>query len=355
MFCDAEDGAAIVSHIPISPFVPIQHNSIDVSAVNRLANFAIRFAREHGWCSSHPFKMSSGPKIGENEGESNELDDITVFYAGVEVELAEETPKFKREGTPASLFLYAQLWLSHVGVSSNGLYGKLFSFKKDEEDCREFLGSFKLTGVTVSRTTRKPTPIPAPRLEMMRSLIAKNTAASELPRVERINFSQLNERCRFASVRSHEEFACALPSHPAVAPLKVGYRREFHLRETDFDFNRHVNQVVTITMVINTFRAALGDNTTVFPRLLDTDVHPLDGDLLIRRLRIDYVREVPADHTAIAVMLFFQDDVSMDNVIASSTNSRKKSLTELWFIVQGIPAAETNPFVSAVGKVLLRC
>ena len=64
------------------------------------------------------------------------------------------------------------------------------------------------------------------------------------------------------------------------------------------DFNKHVNQLATMHMVINTFRSALRDKGSIYCSLLAEDVSYLIGDLLLRRLRIDYVREIPCSGVA---------------------------------------------------------
>lgn len=64
------------------------------------------------------------------------------------------------------------------------------------------------------------------------------------------------------------------------------------------DFNKHVNQLATMHMVINTFRSALRNKRTIYNSLLSKDVSYLIGDLLLRRLRIDYVREIPFSDVA---------------------------------------------------------
>ncbi|KEG06539.1 hypothetical protein DQ04_13431020 [Trypanosoma grayi] len=356
MFKVGPDGSAITYHIPISPFVPLQHNKIDVSTVNRLANFGLRFAMEHGWCH-HRVEGPAASHVSEavDEGYVDHGEDVTVFYAGVDAELIDDFPQFDGEITPASMFFWGQFWVSFVGTSSYGIYGELYHYETDDEGKKVPFGVFKLTGVTVSKTLRKPVPIPKERANVLNETMQRHQKKTSLPKAERINVA---EALRYAALFTDASCAHAverLPTHASVAPLTVAYRREFKLRQSDIDFNRHVNQMAMIQFVINAFRSALEDQTTVFPRLLDAGVEPIIGDLLLRRLRIDYIREIPLDHIGSTVTLFFHDDMARDTLVSSTKGNRQNKVVPLWFIAHGVPKNGGSPFIAVVGYLCVSC
>ncbi|KAG8341488.1 hypothetical protein TRVL_07686 [Trypanosoma vivax] len=357
MFQSVEDGSAVVSQIPVSPFVPIQHNRIDVTTVNRIANFGLRFALENGWLRR---KLTSGADhngTGPQSGVFVDLpSDVTTFYAGVDAELAEGTPQFDGAATPANMFFHARFWISHIGTSSNMVLARLSHYKAGEDTQMVPLGTFRLAVVHVSRTTRKPVPIPGERLQIMRALLAMNSEASKLPAVERIDVKEvMNGYASIAQSHSCDETRQSLPTHSTAAPLKCAYVRDFQLRDTDIDHNRHVNQMVQMQLVVNTFRSAMADAGTVFPRLLDDGVEPLVSDLLLRRLRIDYVREISMEQEKVRVTLFFLDEASCEAIVGSACGKRHGRAVELWFVIQTDPSQKNEAYVAAVGKVFVYC
>ncbi|RNE96184.1 thiolester hydrolase [Trypanosoma conorhini] len=356
MFKVDSDGSAITYHIPVGPFVPLQHDKIEVTTVNRLANFGMRFAMEHGWCyfrRSSDRAQHAGAAVDEGYVEPGE--DVTVFFAGVEAELVGELPKFDGKITPASLFFWGQFWVSHVGSSSFGIYGKLFHYDAATEADKVPIGVFKLTGVTVSKTSRRPVPIPKDRAAVLQETMQRHQPTTSLPRVARIDVADILARSGLFADKTCCKMVDPLPTHASVAPLQVAYRREFHIRQSDIDFNRHVNQMALIQLVINAFRSALADETTIFPRLLDTGVSAIVGDLLLRRLRIDYVRETPMDHRSVVIALFFAQPASRDAAIASSAGSRRNEAAELCFLAQGVPDGGAPPHIAAVGNLSVCC
>ncbi|KAH9598513.1 hypothetical protein LSM04_004803 [Trypanosoma melophagium] len=356
MFKLGDDGSAITYHVPVSPFVPLQHNKVDVSTVNRLANFSMRFAMEHGWCFDHEKSDKFQPTLEAfDEGYAHSVDDVTVFFAGVEAELCNEVPEFNADITPASMFFWGQFWVSYVGTTSYGIYGKLYYYEAEKEECREPLGVFRVTGVTVSKATRKPAQIPEVRAKLLREAMEKHNAVTPFPRAERLNVKDITNIPGLVADASCSHIAENFPTHPSVAPLSIVYTRKFKLRETDIDFNRHVNQIAMIQLIINTFRSASADTTTIFPRLLDTGVEPIISDLLIRRLRIDYIQEIPMSHVGASVTLFFRDEASRDTVISSSMGNRKGKLAELCYVAHGLPNNNGTPFIAVVGKLFVWC
>ncbi|RNE99683.1 thiolester hydrolase [Trypanosoma rangeli] len=356
MFKVDSDGSAITYHIPVNPFVPLQHTKIDVTTVNHLANFGVRFAMEHGWCYCRPrSNRAQGASEAVDEGYVEPGGDVTVFFAGVEAQLTGEMPKFDGKITPASLFFWGQFWVSHVGNSSFGIYGRLFHYDATDEAKKVPIGVFKLTGVTVSKVSRKPVPIPKERAAMLLETMQRHQLTVTLPRAVRIDLAGFLARSGVFTDETCCKTVNPLPTHASAAPLQVAYRREFHIRHSDIDFNGHVNQMALIQLVINAFRSALADQTTIFPRLLDAGVNAIVGDLLLRRLHIDYVRETPMDHRSVIVTLFFIDDVSRDAVIASSAESRGKTMADLGFLAQGVLTDGAPPHIAAIGVLCICC
>ncbi|ESL05769.1 hypothetical protein TRSC58_06569 [Trypanosoma rangeli SC58] len=190
---------------------------------------------------------------------------------------------------------------------------------------------------------------------MLLETMQRHQLAATLPRVARIDLADFLARSGLFEDKTCCKMVDPLPTHASVAPLQVVYRREFHIRQSDIDFNGHVNQMALIQLVINAFRSALADQTTIFPRLLDAGASPIVGDLLLRRLRIDYVRETPMDHRSVVVTLFFIEDASRDAVIASSAGSRGNAEAELGFLAQGVLEDGATPHIAAIGVLCVCC
>lgn len=352
MFRAEGDGSAVVYHVPVRPFVSVQHNKIDVLAVNRIANFALRFAMEHDWCCPpHQGPLSAEADESVGEGYMNLGRDVTVFFAGVDVELVGDPPRPDDDAVPASIFFWSQLWVSHVGTSSFGMHGKLYSYGMPNDECRVPFGVFTVTCVAVSSQKRKPVPIAKEWAAVLRDALEKNKMDVPPPKMTRLNVGDLLKATGLFVDDACCHVVDALPTHASVAPLRVAYRREFTLRQTDIDFNGHVNQLAMMQLVINAFRSALSDQTTVFPRLLKVGMGALLGDLLLRRLRIDYVQEIPMHHKGVAVTLFFLEEAARDAVIGLSGDSQHGEMVELCFVAHGMPGEGDALFIAVVGKL----
>ncbi|AIN99175.1 hypothetical protein LPMP_260610 [Leishmania panamensis] len=336
MYREEADGSALVWGIPAAPFVPVQHFQIDVSTLNRLSSYCLRLARERGWLQTPDDVVHATPYAQRNEahplvGQGSHVytgPDSTFFFAGTEEILEDPHPNFQFPPTLSTLFVKAHFYLVHVGSSSYSVYTKLYTYLDgQEETARDLLGSFKVTAVWVSKKLRIPTALPADKQLLLRSIAAKNAAklsSSDSARTKRISVSDLLLHSGWfanaAAIASMElaaysplsappasEFLVSLPHVHSAAPLWLLHRRHFSLREADIDFNLHVNQLVTKLFVIDTFRGAAGDARCAYSRLLLPGVPLNRADLLLRKFRIDYVREIPMGCAATEVFLFPAD------------------------------------------------
>lgn len=333
MYREEADGSAVVWGIPVVPFVPVQHTQIDVSTLNRLGNYCFRFAREHGWLQTPDEMALAAPDAQGNEARppveqaSHAYTDSnnTFFFAGVEEILDNPCPDFELPPRPLKLCAEVHLYLVHVGNSSYSVYSQLYTYLDGQgEAARSLLGSFKVTAVWVSKQQRTPAALPVDKRSLLRFAIEKNTSkmlSSDVARVQRLSVSDLLLQSGWfanaSAIASMEiaaysplsapppdEFLISLPHVCTAAPLWLLHRRHFMLRETDIDFNLHVNQLVTKLLVIDAFRGATADAQCAYSRLRRPDVPPNRADILLRKFRIDYVREVPVSCVATEVFLF---------------------------------------------------
>lgn len=384
MFRIEPDGSAVVHSIPIAPFLPVQHFLIDVSSVNRLANYGLAFARERGWLQtqaelamSTPYQESNAARpLVEQEGYAHKGSDKTFFYAGVEAALASDHPHFQYPPTPSTLLLWCHFVLSHVGNSSYGVYGELYTYLDKSGSGaspgphdRSLLGTFKVTAVLVSKLTRTPCPLS----EDKKAIFAEIYGASAELRsgketvVQRLSVPTMLQSCGWFSdvaamkaMQLNEEALPAENFHTTLpgsdTPLCLAYRRSIALRESDFDFNLHLNQLVTKQLIINAFRGAVADESCAYSRLLRPGVNRLRADLLLRRFRIDYVREIPMRYAATEVYFFPFDAPQMVAQLKkgcgadgptnlerwTSGELQKAEMMQIGFFTIGVPSAPTG-------------
>ncbi|KAG5501819.1 hypothetical protein JKF63_04088 [Porcisia hertigi] len=327
------DGSAMVWGVPVAPFVPIQHLQIDVSTVNRIGNYCLRFARESGWLKRADEVGHHTPGTGSHESRPLAQEDHrtstdsghTFFFAGLEEVLENPLPRFQSLQTPPTLLAAAHFYLVHVGNTSYSVYGRLYTYLDgQDETARDLLGSFKVTAVWISKKRRAPEALPADQQSHLQSIAEKGTGrllASGDARVQRLIVKDhLQHSGWFADASAvaamqlaaysplsespPAEFLVSLPGIPTPEPLWLLHRRLFTLRESDIDLNLHVNQLVTKLLVIDAFRGAVADARCAYSRLLRPGVLPNRADLLLRKFRIDYVREIPINYAATEVYIF---------------------------------------------------
>lgn len=387
MFHTAEDGSAIVSAVPIPPFVPLQHQQINVATVNHLANYSLRMARERGWLqtpedmrkATEAYASNDARPLLEQEGYAHKGDDLTFFYAGVEASLAARQPHFHYPPVPSTLLLWCRFYVAHVGSSSYSLYGELYTYLEGKEDhTRQLLGHFKVTTVQVSKTLRTVQPLPPARRALIAAACESSKAhLSELAPAGGASITRLDVRGLLiasgmvVNAERADFNQLTLCSHAGSrygdTVLATRFRKVHALRASDMDFNFHVNQLAMQQLVLNTFRAALRDDKggndgdaerngqlcgveSVYPRLLNANVMPVVGDLLLRTVRIDYVREIPMTHEATEICLFPIDDASLERMAMSKPGARLDALAEIGFFTCGAPAlARPERFLATVG------
>lgn len=374
MFREEADGSAVVWGVPVAPFVPMQHLQVDMSVITRLGNYCFRSARERGWLQTAAELARATPYAEDNaarplvghEGHAYPGSDNTFFTAGVEEALANPHPHFHFPPVPSSLLAAAHFHLVHVGSSSYGVFGQLYTyFDGEPESARRLLGTFKVTTVWVSKTTRAPTPLLADKRALFSDILARDAAglrASEGARVERLPVKAMVERSGWfecaaaaaaADVTAYDHGGAPPPADylvtvpAAAAPLWLLHRRHFELREADIDFNLHLNQLVTKVLVIDAFRNAVADPRCAYSCLLRPGVPTNRADLLLRRFRIDYVREVPMHYAATEVFLFPMDAAGARARFAAGAS--ETDMLAIGFFTVGVPRAAGDRFVATVG------
>ena len=331
MLREEADGSAVVYGIAVAPFVPVQHMQIDISTINLVGNYCFRFARERGWLQTSeelaqatPYAESDDARpLIENEGHAYHGSDSTFFFAGVEEALVNPRPHFHYPPTPTTLLACAHFRLVHVGNSSYGVFSELYTYLDGQKDIMQhLLGTFKVTTVCVSKIQRTPVQLVPSKQSLFRAIMAKGETShaplsKDAVRVQRLDARELLRRSGWfadaaavAATRVNTlpqlpspEFSIALPGG-ATAPLHLLAFRSFVLRETDIDFNLHVNQLVSKMLVINAFRGAVADAGCAYARLLRPGELAIRADLLLRKFRVDYVREIPMRYAAVEVYLF---------------------------------------------------
>ncbi|AYU79662.1 hypothetical protein CGC21_31695 [Leishmania donovani] len=379
MYREEADGSAVVWGIPVAPFVPVQHMQIDVSTLNRLGNYCFRFAREHGWLQT-PDEMALATPCAQGNKARPPVEqgshaytgsDNTFFFAGVEEILDNPYPDFELPPRLSKLSAEAHFYLVHVGNSSYSVYGQLYTYLDEQgEAARGFVGSFKVTAVWVSKQQRTPTALPADKRSQLRSVIEKSAPkmpSSDVARVQRLSVSDLLLQSGWfanaSAIASMEiaaysplsapppdAFLVSLPHVCTAAPLWLLHRRHFMLRETDIDFNLHVNQLVTKLLVIDAFRGATADARCAYSRLLRPGVPPNRADILLRKFRIDYVREIPVSCVATEVFLFPVDPArakAQFSCVGTSAGGGDAAATTT-AVIPGSDAADT-PAVDMMG------
>ncbi|KPI82682.1 hypothetical protein ABL78_8305 [Leptomonas seymouri] len=348
MYREEPDGSAIVHGIAVAPFVPVQHMQIDISTVNLVGNYCFRFARERGWLQTReelaqatPYAESNDARpLVENEGHAYLGSDNTFFFAGVEEALANPIPHFHYPPTPSTLLACAHLRLVHVGNSSYGIFSRLYTYLDGQTDMmRHLLGTFKVTTVWVSKVKRVPVQLAPSKQQLFGSILAKSEASgvsvhADEVRVQRFPVRDLllhsgwfTDATAVAAMRLNTftgtpplAYTVSLPG--VEAPLRLLVRRSFTLRETDIDFNLHVNQLVSKVLVINAFRGAVADTSCAYSRLLRPGELAQRSDLLLRKFRIDYVREIPMRYAAVEVYLFPLDADRVRAQFRAACNAR---------------------------------
>ncbi|KAG5476366.1 hypothetical protein LSCM1_04068 [Leishmania martiniquensis] len=350
MYREDADGSAVVWGVPAAPFVPVQHLCISLPTVNVLSNYCFRLARERGWLQTAEEMAHATPgaegiessRSVEQAGQSYTDSGNTFFLVGLEETLENPCPDFYSSPTPSTLLVEANLYLIHVGNSSYSVLGQLYTYAEGSyETTRDLLGTVKVTSVWVSKLQRTPMTLPPDKRSLLHSIIAKNASRPASPdgaRAQRLSVSDFLQRSGWFSNASAianvetaaysalsapppEEFVVSLPHVHSATPLWLLHRRHFKLRESDIDFNLHVNQLVLKLFVVDTFRQAAADARCAFSRLLRDGVPSNRADLLLRKLRIDYVREVPMHCNATEVFLFAIDAVRAKTQLASAGTS----------------------------------
>ncbi|KAK7199486.1 hypothetical protein NESM_000925100 [Novymonas esmeraldas] len=380
MYREDADGSAVVWGVPVAPFVPVQHMQVDVTAVNLIGNYCFRLARERGWlqtaqemalAASHTLSTESPPAV-QREAVANAGADNTFFFAGVEEALADPRPHFTAAPTPSTLLAAGRFHLVHVGSSSYGVCCILSTYRDGEAEAAwRLLGTFKVTTVWVSKLRRTPTPLLEDKQSLFQAVMARAASGTPPPpgstRVQRLPVADLLRRsgwfaeasavaavdvapyCTASAPPPPEEFTVAPPatnsaSTASSAPLWLLHRRSFTLRESDIDFNLHLNQLVTKQLVINAFRGAVADPQSAYSRLLHPDVPHNRADLLLRKFRIDYVREVPMRYAATEVFLFPLDPARVKAQVSSAggATAAEADMMEIGFFTLGVPPAHTT-------------
>lgn len=357
-----KDGSATVYGLPVSPFIPLQHLKIDVTAVNRIAGYSLSFCRERGWIQTEA-ELQHRYNVDADKGTSPN----TFFYGGWQASLRPHAtfPGLPIDA-PSTLLSWCSFHISHVGNSSYSIHGEVYVYLEGKMEECQHLGNFKVTSVQVSKQSRQTVPITPRKREVLRGAFEGSAAwleHIEYPTIERLSTQTLFTNSGLFTPNSQLGDVHELHEGEALtAPFC--FKRFFHLRETDIDFNLHLNQLAATYMIVNTYRSALGDANNGLSVLLPAKFIPLTADLLLRRIRIDYVREVPMSHKAFQVFLFPYNEKAQACLRALSQKGEQEEVSKgerseekeeqatvnLGFITVGVPyEGQGNKFVASAG------
>lgn len=309
---DAE-GTATVTGVPLSPFTGYQHGQVDVLAAARAGSYMRRRAFDHGWLQ--PSAVS---------------DDATVFFVACDTRIL---PAAARGFISTVVLCSGEMFVVHVGNSSFALF-----FTLTASDSSEILGVMRLTYVSVSKTSRRPVPIPAEKRALLDASFANSTALRE--RLGATAPPPLAVQPAMAALLRVATAGGAPDGAPAVGDGRALHRRVSALREADFDFNRHLNQSMYQSFAIDTLKEACRVQAPGFawalgavPEALSAPIH---ADLAIEGLRIDYKQEIP-----LAAL-----ERGVEVVVVGEA-----AAAVVWFAVW---AAGDAPYLAAVGSLSIR-
>lgn len=350
-----DDGTATVRGFSARSFVMgSSHGQLNVLSLNAVATACALFAREHLWLSYvppsalpegssvtadgsvspdgitlPPLAEKAERRLFEMEENGAESQRKTTFFLSVAcVDLMHPSPAEAMKewigGAPPLSFtrcLLGVVALAHVGKSSVGFRVDIFGYTEgSESSSKQHLGRFRFLRVHVDKVKRMVSAMPAYQIDHLQNVLSRTRAAvgSEtfeaygIPRVDIKNMIALSASRWTHAVdgtpaarRQAQPSPQALEESGSHSLLVDSYRRRHHLRESDFDYNLHCNSTQLSQLIIDAFRGACGDTRCLLSRIVPQErPSSIAADLLIRELRIDFVKEIPMSVEGLDIHLF---------------------------------------------------
>lgn len=379
-----DDGSATVTGFMARSFITgSSHGQLNVLSLNAVATACALFAREHLWLS---YDLPSAPGVssgatsgtgsvevcktyGTTNGERNlfemeengaeSLRETTFFLSVACVELAHPAPASLIKGMadstlsalPFSVCLEGVVALAHVGKSSVGFRVDLFSYVEGKEQTtKEHVGSFRFLRVHVHKAKRMVCSMPEYLIEHLHNVLAQTRASVGeeafqtygMPRIDVKSIIALST-ARWADAIDGTAFHPGMQRPHATGEHRkeaVSYRRRVHLRESDFDYNLHCNSTQLSQIIIDAFRGACADTRCLFSAIVPEKCSSaVAADLLIRELRIDFIKEIPMTVAGLEVHLFCSSSDDAVRIIEDYAVQRMYTrFFELYVVCRALPS-----------------
>lgn len=295
---------SIITGVPLSAFTCWQHGSVDVVTLSRLGSFMRRGAFQKGFIDRDLFKYR--PELADRTAAADadaagvpatQPKKTRFFVISCDIVVDADCPS---EPTVMSDVARGELFLSGLGNSTFSLYLDLRTGTSASANGAEVpLGMVHMTLVCIDEATRRSTPLEPYRRRLLESLLNPT----------------LLDKFRVAKMQRLER--------PSLDNSPIIFSHPMPVRDADTDFNGHLNQSMYIAFVVDAIKAFMrtrekelgyrplrkpcGDEdddanspnnfTGVAPK------HDATSSKIVRRFRIDYVREVPSRDARLTIHL----------------------------------------------------
>lgn len=365
--------------VPLSAFTCWQHGSIDVVTLSRVATFMRRGAIQHGFIDADFFKfrpdlaLPADPAtiqaaIDAGSPKLPKVKKTRFFVISCDIVMDKECPK---EPTAMKDVANGELIVSALSNSTFGLYLDMRRCSGAAECAAAGeaawapMGYVHMTYCCIDEATRRSTALEPYRRALIENVMSPDAIAKfNVQKMQRLE-------------RPNAELAPVFFQHPMP------------VRDADTDFNGHLNQSMYIAFVVDAVKAFMrarekelgipvrpGDGggedddadqpnsfTAVAP------VHDATSSKVVRRFRIDYLREVPSREAQLNITLQRVpkklDSISnssngtdtVDEVdprspqVVAHTLRGDEHVHSLWFEVHATIPGATASFCAAQGTV----
>jgi hypothetical protein len=271
-------GVACVDGIPLLLLLPLHLCGPSPTTLTKAASVARRVCFANGWLD--PERRFFDVRLAQDAD-----NDGAFFVVGTRSELRRRRDR-ESDGHTWTVdgSVRATVCVSHVSHSSFTLLTELFLDRGPGDGA---LGDVAATYVFVSKGDRRPRPLPSQLAAALHSQLAAVlpsplAAAASAPRLP-------VSRLQLEIVLSH----CGLGDGSGGAAHRVA-SYEWSLRPSDFDFNRHLNQIVAQTLLLDAVQMLAGEGEPV--------------DARCTSLQVQYVHEVPAGTAAVTIHVALDPD-----------------------------------------------
>lgn len=341
------NGSAIVRGFMARAFLPMNHRRLDTASMDVFGSKSVSYALEHGWLAAP----------GSDTTQSGEL---STFTAGLQL-TNHNNVSFDEPVTPTSVSIMAVLAVAVVGRSSLGIAVDFFAYPEDDDSKLELVGDYHVTFVNVSKQLRKPVPFSEEvvlHLEKLRSAWEEAAAThqgvkerSGVPRLDAATIITLSESCLASSVNGNISRSVLKGIVSSDADLLGSYHRKHQIRESDIDYNLHFNQHRLVQLVTDAFRGAVGDQRCILSKLLPKGQAYVMMDLLIRQIRIDYIKELPMELDGVDIHIFLSNLEDQQLILQNAEEHAFQKMVTVSFVCRGIPFMDSdeNLYPAALG------